>query len=216
MKYIPLSLLVIALTPWYSTAAAINTNDVDMSDPMAVYTGGDIRAGDQGLGAALQFSVSKNDWAVMGKVEANNNFETYRARIFTPNKKTGTGIYIDAGKDNYVEGISSKYATIGVLQVIPINDKLKLYAGITYGKAWEINHKYQDTKLINTQVYAKYIIDNKFFIIASPQYKYGLDGESFRDFYAEFNIGYKIDKSNIVLITGTSDEQIWFSYKFKI
>lgn len=215
MKYIPLSLLVIALTPFYC-AAATTADDVDMSDPMAVYTGGDIKAGNQGLGGSLQFSAGKNNWAVMGKVEASNNLETYRTRIFTPNKITGTGIYIDAGKDNHIDSLSSNYATIGVLQVIPVNDKLRLYVGLTYGKSWEANNKYQDTKLINAQFYAKYKIDEKFYIMAAPQYKYGLDGEEFRDFYAELSLGYKIDKSNIIMFTGSTDQQMWLTYKFKI
>ncbi|PKH09373.1 hypothetical protein [Moritella sp. Urea-trap-13] len=218
MKHLPHSLLLIALIPFYSSAndESQRHDDVDMSDPMAVYTGGDIKAGDKGLGGSLQFSVGKNDWAAMGKIEGTNNFETYRSRIFTPNKKTGTGIYIDSGKDDHLEGISSNYATVGLLQVIPVNNKLKLYAGITYGKSWESNHLYKDTNLINTQVYAKYNINEKFFILASPQYQYGLNGEEFRDFYAEFNVGYKINKNNVITFTGSTDKQTWITYKFKI
>ncbi|MFH0274957.1 hypothetical protein [Vibrio jasicida] len=82
---------------------------------MAVYTGGDITAGDKGLGGALQISTSEENWAVMGKLEGSNNFDTYRARIFAPNKHTGTGIYIDAGTDNHVEGVTANYATLGLL-----------------------------------------------------------------------------------------------------
>jgi hypothetical protein len=190
--------------------------DVDMSDPMAVYTGGDITAGDKGLGGALQLSVGKHNWALMGKIEGSNNFDTYRTRIFAPNKKMGTGVYIDAGKDDHVGGISSNYATVGLLQVIPINKKLKLYAGLTYGKSWESNNLYKDTNLINMQIYAKYDINEKFYILASPEYEYGLNGEEFREFYAEINMGYKIDKSSVIIFTGSTDEQTWITYKFKI
>ena len=218
MKYITLPFFLISLIPFYSNAKETvqSHDDVDMSDPMSVYTGGDIKAGDKGLGGSLQFSVGQHNWAAMGKIEGTNNFETYRARIFVPNKKTGTGIYIDSGKDNHIDGLSSNYATVGLLQVIPINKTLKLYAGITYGKSWESNHLYKDTNLINTQIYAKYNINGKFFILASPQYQYGLNGEEFRDFYAELNVGYKIDKSNVILFTGSTDEQTWITYKFKI
>ncbi|MGF1905901.1 hypothetical protein [Aliivibrio salmonicida] len=204
--------LFMLLMPLYTFAE----EDVDMSDPMAVYTGGDITAGDKGLGGALQLSVGKNNWALMGKIEGSNNFDTYRARIFAPNKKTGTGVYIDAGKDDHIDGIRSNYATVGLLQVIPINKKLKLYAGLTYGKSWESNNLYKDTNLINTQIYAKYDINDQFYILASPEYEYGLNGEKFREFYAEINMGYKIDTSNVIIFTGSTDEQTWITYKFRI
>ncbi|OCH15305.1 MULTISPECIES: hypothetical protein [unclassified Aliivibrio] len=205
-------LLIIPFISFYSNAS----EEVDMSDPMAVYTGGDIKAGDQGLGGSLQFSVGQNNWAAMGKIESTNNFETYRARIFTPNKVTGTGVYIDASKDDSVDNISSNYATIGVLQVIPVNEKLQFNVGLTYGKAWESNEKFEDTDIINAQIYAKYNINEKFFVLASPQYQYGLNGEEFRDFYAELNVGYKIDSSNVLLLTGSTENQTWITYKFKI
>ncbi len=218
MTRLSLNLLIPLLIPFYTNANDITESheDVDMSDPMAVYTGGDIKAGDKGLGGALQFSVNQNNWAAMGKIESTNNLETYRVRIFTPNKATGTGIYVDSGKDDSVENIRSNYATIGVLQVVPINDKLKLYTGLTYGKAWESDNQFEGTNLLNAQIYAKYNINDKFFILATPQYQYGLNGEEFRDFYAEFNVGYKIDSNNVITFTGNTANQTWITYKFKI
>ena len=65
-------------------------------------------------------------------------------------------------------------------------------------------------------IYAKYNINEKFFVLASPQYQYGLNGEEFRDFYAELNVGYKIDSSNVLLLTGSTENQTWITYKFKI
>ena len=70
---------------------------VDISDPMAVYTGGALTGGNDGLGGAFQFGLHKGDWGILGKVEAKKNLDAYRARLFTPNSKTGTGIFIDAG-----------------------------------------------------------------------------------------------------------------------
>ncbi|MFS1431084.1 hypothetical protein [Vibrio lentus] len=209
MKYV---FGLILLTPFNLLA----NEEVDMSDPMAVYTGGDITAGDKGIGGALQISVSEGQWAVMGKLEASNNFDTYRARIFAPNKNTGTGIYIDAGTDNHVEGVTANYATLGVLQVVPINDKFKLYAGVTYGQSWEKNEIFQDTNVVNVQLYAKYDVTDEFFILAAPDYEYGLDGEEYREFYMELNVGYKVDENNMVIVTGSTDEQTWITYKFKI
>lgn len=117
MKYV---FGLILLTPLNLFA----NEEVDMSDPMAVYTGGTLLLGIRGL-RALQVSVSEGQWVAMGKLEASNNFDTYRVRIFAPNKNTGTGICIDVGIDNHIEGVTANYVTFGLLQVVPINDKFK-------------------------------------------------------------------------------------------
>ncbi|RTR31642.1 hypothetical protein [Shewanella atlantica] len=185
----------------------------DMTDPMSVYTGGEIVAGNKGLGATFQFGISKGDWGALGKLEAKNNFENYRVRFFTPNKKTGTGLFIDAGHDFSVDGLTSNYATVGVMQVFPLSDKVKLYSALTYGKSWEANDQFRETRIISSVNYFKYDFAEKFFLQIAPQYSYGLDGEETRRFSAEFQIGYKVDQDNVVVITGDSDNNAWITYR---
>lgn len=152
----------------------------------------------------------------MGKLEASNNFDTYRSRIFSPNKHTGTSIYIDAGTDNHIEGVTENYATLGLLQVVPINDKFKLYAGATYGQSWEKNEIFLDTNVVNVQLYAKYDVTAEFFIRSAPDYEYGLDGKKYREFYMELYIGYKVEEDDMVIVKGSTEEQTWITYKFTI
>lgn len=189
---------------------------VDLSDPMAVYTGGAITGGNEGLGGAFQFGMHKGDWGVLGKIEAKENLDAYRARLFTPNSKTGTGIYIDAGTDASAENFHSNYATIGVLQVIPLAKNLRLYAGLTYGKSWETDDLFLDTKIVVVQSYVKYDINNQFYIMLSPQYTYGLDGEETREFFMEFNFGYHIDETKLVYLETSTKNAVILNFKFKI
>jgi hypothetical protein len=188
----------------------------DMADPLSVYTGGDIKFGDQGMGASYQFGAVKGNWGAMGKIEGKNNFDTYRARIFTPNYTTGTGLYIDTGRDSSSPDMDANYATIGVLQAIPINKKLKLFVGLTYGQEWESEEKFEDTNILMLTTYAKYDLNDKFFFMLAPQYTYGLNGKEDRDFYMEMNAGYRIDNNNVLIFTGTTDNQFWMTYKFRL
>ena len=189
---------------------------VDISDPMAVYTGGALTGGNDGLGGAFQFGLHKGDWGILGKVEAKKNLDAYRARLFTPNSKTGTGIFIDAGTDSSREGITSNYATVGVLQVIPLAKHLKLYAGLTYGKSWEAHELFSETKIVIAQSYFKYDINDKFYMMLNPQYTYGFDGEKTRKFMMEFNFGYHIDATKLVYLETSTEEVVILNFKFKI
>ncbi|WP_019614746.1 hypothetical protein [Psychromonas ossibalaenae] len=185
----------------------------DMTDPMSVYTGGEITAGNKGLGASFQFGLHKGDWGLLGKIEAENNFESSRARFFAPNKNTGTGLFIDAGSDKSNELLTSNYATLGVMQAFTISDKVKLYSAITLGKMWEENNQFQETQIITSVSYLKYDFAEKFYLQLAPQYSYGLDGEEIRDFSAEFQIGYKVDQDNVIVFTGDTDNNAWISYR---
>lgn len=185
----------------------------DMSDPMSVYTGGEINAGSKGMGGTFQFGVQNGDWGVLGKIETTDNFENYRARLFTPNKQTGTGFYVDAGHDFSNDGITSNYATVGAMQVVPINDKFKAYVGLTYGQMWEENDIFEDTDILISSVILKYDFADKFFLTLMPKYTYGLNGEEVRDFSAEMLLGYKVDSDNIIVISGDSDNNAWLTYR---
>ena len=189
---------------------------VDISDPMAVYTGGALTGGNDGLGGAFQFGLHKGDWGLLGKIEAKKNLDAYRVRFFTPNSKTGTGIFIDAGTDASTEGLRSNYATFGVLQVVPLSKKLRLYAGLTYGKSWEANDLFAETKIAIAQTYFKYDINDKFYLMLNPQYTYGFDGEETRKFMMEFNFGYHIDATKLVYLETSTENDVILNFKFKI
>lgn len=197
--------------------AAENTKkQVDISDPMAVYTGGALTGGNDGLGGAFQFGLHKGDWGLLGKIEAKKNLDAYRARFFTPNSKTGTGIFIDAGTDSSIDGVTSNYATVGVLQVIPLSKQLRLYAGLTYGKSWEANDLFEETKIVMAQSYFKYDINDKFYLMLNPQYTYGFDGEETRKFMMEFLFGYHIDATKLVYLETSTENVVILNFKFKI
>lgn len=189
---------------------------VDISDPMAVYTGGALTGGNDGLGGAFQFGIHQGDWGILGKIEAKKNLDAYRARLFTPNSKTGTGAFIDAGTDASIDGITSNYATVGVLQVLPLAKNLRLYAGLTYGKSWESNDKFMTTKIAIAQSYFKYDINDKFYLMINPQYTYGFDGEETRKFLMEFNFGYHIDDTKLIYLETSTENEIVVNFKFKI
>lgn len=195
------------------TLHATETIESDMSDPMAVYTGGDIVAGSQGLGATFQFGINKGDWGLLGKIESNNNFENQRARFFTPNKKTGTGLFVDVGHDYSDPNKTSNHASIGLMQVFNLSEKWNLYSAITYGKTWESNDLFQETDIITSLNYLKYDFADQFYLQIVPQYTYGLNGEETRSFSTEVQLGYKVNQDNIILISGDSDNNTWLTYR---
>ncbi|PMG76040.1 hypothetical protein BCU83_02380 [Vibrio breoganii] len=205
---------LIALTlPLSFTASAQDSTKSDMADPMAVYTGGELIAGNKGLGATFQFGVNRGDWGVLGKLEGKNNFENYRARFFTPNKKTGTGLFIDAGHDFSNDGITSNYASAGIMQAFKLSDKVNLYSALTYGQMWEENEQFKDTQIISSINYLKYDFADQFYLLLAPQYTYGLDGENTRDFSAEMQLGYKVDSDNIIIFSGDTDNNAWITFR---
>ncbi|RPF02215.1 hypothetical protein EDB14_3139 [Vibrio crassostreae] len=207
------TLSIFALIPFAFCVSAQEEPASDMADPMAVYTGGEIIAGNKGLGATFQFGVNRGDWGVLGKLEGKNNFENYRARFFTPNKKTGTGLFVDAGHDFSNDDLTSNYASIGVMQAFKLSDKFKLYSAITYGQMWEESNKSEDTQIISSINYLKYDFADQFYLLLAPQYTYGLDGENTRDFSAEMQLGYKVDSDNIIIFSGDTDNNTWITFR---
>ncbi|CAK2940214.1 hypothetical protein [Vibrio crassostreae] len=207
------TLSIFALIPFAFCVSAQEEPASDMADPMAVYTGGEIIAGNKGLGATFQFGVNRGDWGVLGKLEGKNNFENYRARFFTPNKKTGTGLFVDAGHDFSNDDLTSNYASIGVMQAFKLSDKFKLYSAITYGQMWEESNKFEDTQIISSINYLKYDFADQFYLLLAPQYTYGLDGENTRDFSAEMQLGYKVDSDNIIIFSGDTDNNTWITFR---
>ncbi|MFA0155059.1 hypothetical protein [Vibrio sp. 10N.261.46.A3] len=207
------TLSIFALIPFAFCVSAQEEPASDMADPMAVYTGGEIIAGNKGLGATFQFGVNRGDWGVLGKLEGKNNFENYRARFFTPNKKTGTGLFVDAGHDFSNDDLTSNYASIGVMQAFKLSDKFKLYSAITYGQMWEEENKFEDTQIISSINYLKYDFAEQFYLLLAPQYTYGLDGENTRDFSAEMQLGYKVDSDNIIIFSGDTDNNTWITFR---
>ncbi|WP_210472098.1 hypothetical protein [Vibrio crassostreae] len=207
------TLSIFALIPFAFCVSAQEEPASDMADPMAVYTGGEIIAGNKGLGATFQFGVNRGDWGVLGKLEGKNNFENYRARFFTPNKKTGTGLFVDAGHDFSNDDLTSNYASIGVMQAFKLSDKFKLYSAITYGQMWEESNKFEDTQIISSINYLKYDFADQFYLLLTPQYTYGLDGENTRDFSAEMQLGYKVDSDNIIIFSGDTDNNTWITFR---
>ena len=207
------TLSIFALIPFAFCVSAQEEPASDMADPMAVYTGGELIAGNKGLGATFQFGVNRGDWGVLGKLEGKNNFENYRARFFTPNKKTGTGLFVDAGHDFSNDDLTSNYASIGVMQAFKLSDKFKLYSAITYGQMWEENNKFEDTQIISSINYLKYDFADQFYLLLAPQYTYGLDGENTRDFSAEMQLGYKVDSDNIIIFSSDTDNNTWITFR---
>ncbi|TCT42225.1 hypothetical protein EDB29_10258 [Vibrio crassostreae] len=207
------TLSIFALIPFAFCVSAQEEPASDMADPMAVYTGGEIIAGNKGLGATFQFGVNRGYWGVLGKLEGKNNFENYRARFFTPNKKTGTGLFVDAGHDFSNDDLTSNYASIGVMQAFKLSDKFKLYSAITYGQMWEESNKFEDTQIISSINYLKYDFADQFYLLLAPQYTYGLDGENTRDSSAEMQLGYKVDSDNIIIFSGDTDNNTWITFR---
>ncbi|MEZ8165859.1 hypothetical protein A152_0002200 [Vibrio tasmaniensis 1F-187] len=207
------TLSIFALIPFAFCVSAQEEPASDMADPMAVYTGGEIIAGNKGLGATFQFGVNRGDWGVLGKLEGKNNFENYRARFFTPNKKTGTGLFVDAGHDFSNDGITSNYASAGIMQSFKLSDKVNLYSALTYGQMWEESNQFEDTQIISSINYLKYDFADQFYLLLAPQYTYGLDGENTRDFSAEMQLGYKVDSDNIIIFSGDTDNNTWITFR---
>ncbi|KLN63417.1 hypothetical protein [Vibrio sp. VPAP30] len=192
---------------------ANETSEQDMSDPMAVYTGGEIIAGNKGLGATFQFGLNKGDWGLLGKIESKNNFENYRARFFAPNRTTGTGLFVDAGHDFSDPNKTTNYATVGLMQAFKLSDKWNLYSALTYGKTWEENDLFEETDIVTSVNYLKYDFADQFYLQLVPQYTYGLNGEETRDLSAEVQLGYKVNKDNIILLSGDSDNNTWLTFR---
>ncbi|MCK8070354.1 hypothetical protein [Vibrio sp. 1CM23M] len=207
------TLSIFALIPFAFCVSAQEEPASDMADPMAVYTGGELIAGNKGLGATFQFGVNRGDWGVLGKLEGKNNFENYRARFFTPNKKTGTGLFVDAGHDFSNDGITSNYASAGIMQSFKLSDKVNLYSALTYGQMWEESNQFEDTQIISSINYLKYDFADQFYLLLAPQYTYGLDGENTRDFSAEMQLGYKVDSDNIIIFSGDTDNNTWITFR---
>ncbi|OEF87903.1 hypothetical protein [Vibrio splendidus] len=207
------TLSIFALIPFAFSASAQEEHVSDIADPMAVYTGGELTAGNKGLGATFQFGVNRGDWGVLGKLEGKNNFENYRARFFTPNKRTGTGLFVDAGHDFSNDEFTSNYASAGVMQVFELSDKVKLYSALTYGKIWEENQQFEDTQIISSTNYLKYEFAPQFYLQLAPQYVYGLDGEHTREFSTEMQLGYRVNDDNVIILSGDTDNNTWMTFR---
>ncbi|MDA0153148.1 hypothetical protein OH460_12595 [Vibrio sp. Makdt] len=207
------TLSIFALISFAFSVSAQEEPASDMADPMAVYTGGELIAGNKGLGATFQFGVNRGDWGVLGKLEGKNNFENYRARFFTPNKKTGTGLFVDAGHDFSNDGMTSNYASAGIMQSFKLSDKVNLYSALTYGQMWEESNQFEDTQIISSINYLKYDFADQFYLLLAPQYTYGLDGENTRDFSTEMQLGYKVDRDNIIIFSGDTDNNTWLTFR---
>ena len=195
---------------------------IDMSDPTAVYTAVGVQAGTNGMQVSGQFGYSPEGGRKhMGFVEYRNDdgLNNLRARYFTPGA-TGLGAFVDVSRNEQSvadQDVAINTAMAGLMQVLPINDKITLYPSLLAGNIWSDDKiagqdVYDSTTIITFNTYATYAINDKTWLMFNPVYTYGIDGEDTRDFYLEMALGYRISNTETVRLHASNDNDVWFNY----
>ncbi|WOT06696.1 hypothetical protein [Shewanella youngdeokensis] len=229
MKSVTAAILLLAFTT--STAFGSDTDqtdqteqkqEIDMSDPTSVFTAVGLQGGTNGMQVFGQFGYSpENGRKHMGFVEYRNddNLNNYRMRYFTPGA-SGLGVFADVSRSEHNvagEDVAMNTAMAGLMQVLPINDKITLYPSLLAGSIWSNDKNagqdvYNTTTIITLNTYATYAVNDKVWLMLNPVYTYGIDGEDTRDIYLEFALGYRLSKTETVRLHASNGNDVWFNY----
>ncbi|PML77366.1 hypothetical protein [Enterovibrio norvegicus] len=221
MNMTPIVLLFLLMAP-IAEATDDSQYSGDKDDPTSVTSFAGMRAGTNGYGAIFQLGIKPEDSAFAHNsfLQLKDDFETVRLRHFSLYKGTGTGVFIDAEHNN--SGLFDRNrASAGFIQIIPVNDQLRINPAILYGKTWTTDEKvkrfgFPDTDIATLYTFVRWQIADDWFLNLVPQYTYSTNGKKIRAFEMVTQLGHNINNETSIAINADEDDDFWLTIKHSL
>lgn len=169
-------------------AFANESEVVDLSDPMAVYTSIGASYGTEGanLKMGLAYDTGKDSTIGMHILELKNLIEpdsdaSFRYRHFGVDLMNGRGTQIDV---NHNLELGMGTASYGLMQMVPITSNFAIYPVLAAGVHFDINSdKAQDDGInlpgafVSLTAYSKFTINENWWLNYNPTFIYGIAGQ---------------------------------------
>lgn len=191
----------------------------DKDDPASVSSFVGLRTGTNGYGAVFQLGVNDVESAFghNSLLQFKDDFDTVHLRHLSLYKGSGTGVFIDAQHDN--SGMFDiNRASVGVLQVIPVTESLRISPAILYGQTWTSDDRikrlaFPDTDIATLYAFTRWQIRSDWFVNLIPQYTYSTNGRKIRLFEMVTQLGHNITEDTSIAVNADEDDQIWLTVK---
>lgn len=191
----------------------------DKDDPTSVSSFAGLRTGTNGYGAIFQLGINdpKSAFGHNSFLQFKDDFETVHLRHLSLYKGSGTGLFVDAQHNN--SGMFDvNRASVGVLQVVPVTENLRISPAVLYGKTWTTDDRikrlaFPDTEIATLYAFARWQIRSDWFLNLIPQYTYSTHGRKVRLFEMVTQLGHNLTKDTSFSINTDEDDQVWLTVK---
>ncbi|CZF81450.1 hypothetical protein GCE9029_02618 [Grimontia celer] len=191
----------------------------DKDDPTSISSFVGLRTGTNGYGAIFQVGLNDEE-STFGHnsfFQLKNDFETAHLRHFSVYKGSGTGIFFDGQHDNSGQFAVNR-ASLGVIQIIPVGDNLRMNPALLYGETWTDDERVKRTAFPNTSIatlytFVRWQVSDDWFVNLVPQYTYSLDGRKIRLFEMVTQVGHNISPETSLAINADEDDEFWLTIK---
>ncbi len=197
------------------------SDDIDMSDPMAIYTNAGLSFGTGGIDMKLGLQIpSDGGFSNMIILEGkgafrkgeSEEFASYRGRYFAGQQEGSLRFAVDV---NYNAEADVALYNTGVFYTQPISSNLTIYPGMMVGKATNggtvAPGTEESTTIMTAMFYSRYTLSDKTWLTVNPTYthyreEFGDVGRN--NFSMEMGIGYQLNKKTNVRLWGGTDNEM--------
>ncbi|WP_199459027.1 hypothetical protein [Vibrio owensii] len=219
LKLLCLLLFVFLVATVYASPTSHSESNTELDDPTALSSFVGLRSGTNGYGAIGQLSFHRPDSAFGHNsfLQFKDDFETVHLRHFSIYKPTGTGLFVDAQRNN-TNPIPINRASFGAIQVIPVTETLRINPALLYGSTWTDDKRAQqslfpDTPIITLYSFIRWQVSSDWFVNLVPQYTYSVGGKKVRLFELVTQVGHNITEEATVSINADEDDNFWLTLK---
>ncbi|CAH1524657.1 conserved hypothetical protein [Vibrio jasicida] len=218
LKLMLFLLLILLITSVYASPTTPKTIE-DLDDPTALSSFIGLRTGTNGYGAIGQIGFNSPD-SVLGHnsfLQFKDDFETVHLRHFSIYKPSGSGLFLDAQRNN-TGSIVVNRASLGAIQIIPVLENLRVNPAFLYGETWTENEAAKNSVFPNTSILTLYTfirwqVTSDWFVNLVPQYTYSIKGRKIRLFELVTQVGHNITKDSSVAMNTDEDDNFWLTLK---
>lgn len=219
LKLLCLLLFVFLVATVYASPTSHSESNTELDDPTALSSFVGLRSGTNGYGAIGQLSFHRpaSAFGHNSFLQFKDDFETVHLRHFSIYKPTGTGLFVDAQRNN-TNPIPINRASFGAIQVIPVTETLRINPALLYGSTWTDDKRvrqslFPDTPIITLYSFIRWQVSSDWFMNLVPQYTYSVRGKKVRLFELVTQVGHNITEEATVSINADEDDNFWLTLK---
>ncbi|WP_404972167.1 hypothetical protein ACI3L8_22200 [Vibrio campbellii] len=219
LKLLCLLLFISLVATVYASPTNQSDQRDELDDPTALSSFIGFRSGTNGYGAIGQLSFNRPDshFGHNSFLQFKDDFETIHLRHFSIYKSSGTGVFVDAQRNN-AGLLPINRASIGAIQIIPISETIRINPAVLYGSTWTDDKQVRDTLFPTTPIvtlysFVRWQMSDDWFVNLVPQYTYSLSGKKIRLFELVTQVGHNITKEATVSLNADEDDNFWLTLK---
>ncbi len=197
------------------SSTSVLANNIDFSNPYALYNGLSVGYGSNDFDVSGQFSSQVNNhWNLLGTYHSDGNFDNHDLRLNVIHN-TGVGYFVGYNYDSNFDnrGIRANTGELGVHVNVPLNKEIRLVPELALGS---FEHKDMSNNAYYTQLSLSMVYNthNNIWFSVTPEYTYSFNDlkedngrrSSFRNWDLIADAGYKINNNQSLVYTYQYDK----------